>query len=337
MTYEEAFDLEKKRLIEVIKKRNAKSVLIQLPNGLKTHAISLSKYIEENTDAIVYVFGGSCYGGCDLALNEAKTLNIDLIIHYGHTAFSPISLNNLNIVYFYAPFKIDLSSLIVKALKLIKKGKKIGIATTIQHLNYLRQLKNILERNGYKAIIPIKGKHTVYDGQILGCDYSPLKKIENEIDYCLIIGSNFHGLGATICLDKPVILINPYNNEVLDISDKREKILRQRYAYINSAKTSKNIGIIIDTKIGQYKPKMALKLKKLIDENGKSSLLICVNGIVPEHINNFIEIDAFVNTACPRVSIDDATKFMKPVLTPKEFLVSLGKLSWEYLIKQGFL
>ncbi|MEM2896192.1 MAG: diphthamide biosynthesis enzyme Dph2 [Candidatus Bathyarchaeia archaeon] len=335
MVHDKAFDLEKGRLIETIKRRGAKRVLIQLPNGLKNYAIDLSNHVEERTGAVVYISGGSCYGGCDLALQEAKKLEIDLIIHYGHAPFASTNFYD-NIVYFSAPSKIDPSHLIVKALNLIEREKKIGLATAVQHLKYLENVKKILDENGYDAIIPSKGKFTIYNGQILGCDYSSLKSIENKVDCCLIIGSHFHGLGATLCLNKPVILVDPYCNEVSDISYEKNKILKQRYSFIIAAKAAKNIGIIIGMKIGQHRPEIAQGLRKLVNESDdRRSTLICMDEVAPENLNNFTEIDVFINTACPRVSVDDAAKFLKPVLTPKEALVALEKLGWEDLIEQG--
>jgi 2-(3-amino-3-carboxypropyl)histidine synthase len=52
---------------------------------------------------------------------------------------------------------------------------------------------------------------------------------------------------------------------------------------------------------------------------------------------DFPAVDAYVNTACPRISLDDAQRFKKPVLMPNEVLVIVGKLSWEELCKKGLL
>ena len=35
--------------------------------------------------------------------------------------------------------------------------------------------------------------------------------------------------------------------------------------------------------------------------------------------------DAYVNTACPRIALDDGASFGRPVLTPPEFLMALGE------------
>jgi len=48
----------------------------------------------------------------------------------------------------------------------------------------------------------------------------------------------------------------------------------------------------------------------------------------------FPTVEAYVNTACPRVSLDDASKFQKPVLTVNEALVVVGELSWEELCRK---
>jgi 2-(3-amino-3-carboxypropyl)histidine synthase len=50
----------------------------------------------------------------------------------------------------------------------------------------------------------------------------------------------------------------------------------------------------------------------------------------------FAPIDAFVNTACPRIALDDASRFLKPVLLVKEAMVLVGELTWEELLRKGW-
>ena len=78
------YDLEIKRIISEIKKQNAKTVCLQLPDGLKLRAEELQKEIEKNTNAQVIIWGGSCFGSCDLPL-EIKRFGVDLLIHFGHS------------------------------------------------------------------------------------------------------------------------------------------------------------------------------------------------------------------------------------------------------------
>jgi 2-(3-amino-3-carboxypropyl)histidine synthase len=77
------FDLEEERLKHEIAKYEAKRVLIQLPDGLKSEAPRLAKIVEK-AGAMPIISADPCYGACDLATAEAESLNIDLIVHYGH-------------------------------------------------------------------------------------------------------------------------------------------------------------------------------------------------------------------------------------------------------------
>jgi len=80
------YDLEIERIIDEIKKKKAKIVCLQLPDGLKPKAQLIKTEIEKNTAAQVLIWGGSCYGSCDLAL-EVKKLGVDMLIHFGHAAW----------------------------------------------------------------------------------------------------------------------------------------------------------------------------------------------------------------------------------------------------------
>ena len=78
----ENYDLELNKAVEEIKKNNAKSVCIQLPDGLKPKAKEIQQHIEKNTDASVIIWLGSCYGACDI-----PKLEVDLLIQWGHSKF----------------------------------------------------------------------------------------------------------------------------------------------------------------------------------------------------------------------------------------------------------
>jgi len=82
----ENYDLELNKAVEEIKKKSAKLVCIQLPDGLKPKAREIQEYIEEKTDADVVIWLGSCWGGCDVPLSVEK-LGVDLLIQWGHSHY----------------------------------------------------------------------------------------------------------------------------------------------------------------------------------------------------------------------------------------------------------
>ncbi|MBO7204879.1 MAG: diphthamide synthesis protein, partial [Candidatus Methanomethylophilaceae archaeon] len=40
-------------------------------------------------------------------------------------------------------------------------------------------------------------------------------------------------------------------------------------------------------------------------------------------------VDAYVCTACPRIAMDDALRYDRPMLTPPELEVALGIREWD--------
>lgn len=81
------YDLELIDIVKKIKKQKAKIVCIQLPDGLKPKAKDIQDFIEKNTKAKVIIWGGSCYGACDLPRGLEKH-GVDLLIHFGHSYFN---------------------------------------------------------------------------------------------------------------------------------------------------------------------------------------------------------------------------------------------------------
>ena len=97
---------------------------------------------------------------------------------------------------------------------------------------------------------------------------------------------------------------------------------------IMSVQESKSFGILIGEKPGQMRRSLALRMKRMLEKHGKKGYLLALEHIGPELID-FYPVDAFVNTACPRIAIDDASRYAKPLITPFELEVSLGEKKWE--------
>ncbi|MBI2597683.1 MAG: diphthamide synthesis protein, partial [Candidatus Diapherotrites archaeon] len=69
--------------VKEIRELNAKTVLVQLPEGLKQHTTKIVQTLE-GTGAQVFVSMDPLFGACDLALEKMKLLQADLLIHLGH-------------------------------------------------------------------------------------------------------------------------------------------------------------------------------------------------------------------------------------------------------------
>ena len=137
-----------------------------------------------------------------------------------------------------------------------------------------------------------------------------------------------------MAVEKPVVLLDVYNDDVRDMKGLRNKILKQRVISIEKLKEAKNVGIIMEIKPGQKFGTPEFLLNKL-KEKGKNVILITMSELTPDKLMNFYYIDAFIELACPRIALDDFAKYSKPILTFKEALVALGEKTWDDILKTG--
>ena len=326
------FDFEEERIKQEITKLGAKRVLLQMPEGLKPEAPKLAKLVEKS-GALAIISADPCYGACDIAVGEAEGLGVDLIVHFGHAKM--VKHEQVPTIYVESRAIVTIDKAIEQSLPLIKAYTVIGLATSVQHLQTLNQTREILRCAGKTVVVGDAGQMG-YPGQVSGCNYSNVKSIAGEVEAFLFVGGGmFHALGIALSTSKPTIIADPYDNRAYSIDAEAQKILKQRFASIQEAKGAKKFGVFVGLKPGQKHLDSALKIKELSEKNGKAVYLFAAMEITPETLLEFPSIDAYVNTACPRVSLEATGKFGKPVLTVNEFMVVCGEVSWENMLKGG--
>jgi 2-(3-amino-3-carboxypropyl)histidine synthase len=171
---------------------------------------------------------------------------------------------------------------------------------------------------------------------VTGCNYTNVKSIADEVDAFLFVGGGrFHALGIALAASKPTIIADPYEGRAYSISENAQKIVKQRWASIEQALKAKVFGVLVGLKPGQLHLDVALRVKETIEKSGKTCCLLAIKEVTPESLLEFPTIDAYVNTACPRISLEAPAKFSKPVLAVNEFMVVAGEVSWENLLKKG--
>ncbi len=330
------FDLEEERLVAEIMGRGARRILIQLPDGLKAEGPRLASLIRQKTRAEVFVSAVPAWGACDLSLDAAARLKADLLVHYGHNEFLRDGSNGIPVVYIPARSRHDVIPVVEKAVPLLQ-GKTVGIATTVQHLHTLPDITKVLESRGFMVLSPDRGPWAHETGQVLGCDYFGLKRLQPLVDSFLVLGSYFHGLGAALSVEKPTILADPYDGTVRTLDADRDKVIRQRYAMIEKARKGNCFGIIVSTKPGQCNPQVAMSILHQLENKGKNGVILYADEVFPEKLVDFTDIDVFIDTACPRLALDDPERFPKPVLTRDEAMVVVDAWTWEELLERGLV
>jgi len=328
-----SFDLEEKRLKKEISKGTAKIVLVQLPEGLKAEGPRLATLIED-AGALAIVSADPCYGACDLALPDAESLCADLIVHYGHS--SQTKQERVPTIYMEARAKISVKVAVKKAIPLLEPWSNIGLVTTVQHVHKLDEAKILLLEAGKTVAIGDAGL-VKYPGQVIGCNFSNAQSVSEEVEAFLFVGGGrFHAIGVALATAKPTIIADPYEKRAYPIHDEVPRILKQRWASISEAKEAENFGVLIGLKSGQKRIKEAVKIKEKLQKSGRKATLLALREITSNALIQFPNIDAFVNTACPRISLDDTPNFLKPILSLNEALVMLGEMDWEDLCRKGW-
>ena len=326
------FDFEEQRIKQEIARLGAKRVLLQMPQGLKPEATKIAKTVEA-CGAVAIISADPCYGACDIAVNEAEGLGADLIVHFGHAKM--VKQERVPTIYVEARASVNMDAAVLQAIPLLTNYTRIGLTTSIQHISALNQTKQILTDAGKVVLIGDAGQMG-YAGQVIGCNYSNAKSIADQVDAFLFIGGGmFHALGIALGTSKLTIIADPYDNRAYSITDEAQRLLKQRFANIQEAKDAKTFGLLVGLKPGQKHLDNAIKVKVLAEKAGCSAFLLAGREITPEVLLEFPSIDAYVNTACPRISLDAPGKFQKPILTVNEFMVVCGESSWENMLKKG--
>ncbi len=354
-------DFELDQLMERIQANDNRLIALQIPEGLKMQALEMMDTIETETSAKVVLAADPCYGACDLVHDKMKLMGVELVAHMGHSQMnidSGMPTQFIDVTYDGDP---ELTPVIpfLDAHKAIAEkrladqatpedmseeeaqerfldavgrmapltGTKLGLVGSIQHLHLLPDFHDRLEKAGYDVTIPIGGARLSFPGQVLGCNYSG---DDDSIGHYLFLGSgDFHPIGLVLHTGKPLAMLDPYTGDAEEMSLERiERILRQRSGLIMASGDAQRFGILIGEKPGQMRRTLALRMKRMLEKHGKKGYLLALEHIGPDLID-FYPVDAFVNTACPRIAIDDAVRYRKPLITPFELEVALGEKKWE--------
>jgi len=202
--------------------------------------------------------------------------------------------------------KIDLSNLDTSVMP-----KKIGLAATVQFIDYIDEIKQYLSTR--EKIAFIDKDRQKYEGQLLGCDTTGAEKISEDVDAFLYIGTGvFHPLGIALKIDKDVYCYDPISAVMtkIDITQVERYNKKRKAAYVKFLEASE-IGILVSLKPGQNNLKKAIELKNKLKD--KNCYIFVFDTLDFGQLENFPFVQCWVNTACNRI-LDDYEKFTKPLV-----------------------
>jgi len=315
LKHDREWDYELEEIVEAIEERDAKKVGLQFPEGLKRRGPAVADDLRAlaDDDVTFMLSGQPCYGACDLDTYLMK--RTDVFVHFGH---SPMKDTD-KVIYVPLFSNVEVTPIMEESLDTLEPPEEtegVGLVTTAQHMNRYEEMTAFLEEHGYEVQSRRGDERLTNEGQVLGCNYASADVPAAQVLY--VGGGKFHPLGLAMeHPDKHVVIADPVNN-VVTVAD-TDKFLKQRYGAIHRAMDAEKWGVIFCTKIGQGRWEIA---QDIIDDND-NAYLITMDEVTPDRLRNF-DMDAFVNTGCPRITTDDGPQFHKPMLTPGEYRIAVG-------------
>ncbi len=302
--------IDEKKIFNEIIKRKPVSVAINGPDGILPKVQETASKIMKRFGIPAYVLADTTWGSCDLNSNGAKVLGAEILFHIAHT----ISLETFedNVVMIDAFDDITFEKVTRKSIEILQ-GKRVSLITDSQHLHQVNTVKEILTKEGIQVKMG-KGKGQLNDAQVFGCEFYPAMETKDDVDVNVFLGqSNFHAVGIALATNKPTYVFDPYFNEVREITEFAQKLQKKATLAIYKALEAETFGIIVGLKEGQLSKIIALKFKRELEKEGKNVQLFALTDITNDRLRNLKGIDAFIQVACPRISIDN--HFEKPLLS----------------------
>ena len=323
------FDFELENVSRWISDGGFASVALQMPEGLKIRAPEISDFLERETGASVLIVGRPCYGACDLFDYRGWA---DALVHFGHSPI-PSQGDDPNVLYIESRSDADVDPSVMDALSALPG--RVGLLATVQYLGLIPKVASMLEGTGRRVEVGRGDRRVAHPGQVLGCNCSAAEAVDADVDGYLFIGEgDFHPLAAAFGMEKPVLVLNPVTGEVRDMAPTRDRMLRRRFAAIQTARDARSFMVIVCSKVGQNRSELADRTVELLRSHGRTAFKTVIEEINPTALMSY-QVDAFVNTACPRIAMDDAARYPKPMLTPPELEIALGEREWgDYLFDQ---
>ena len=296
---------------------------LQFPEGLLLFATTISDVLTQFCPGIeTLIMGDVTYGACCIDDYTARALGCDLLVHYAHSCLIPVDVTTIKTLYIFVDISIDTEHLIATLERNFQAGKTIAVVGTIQFNATLHGLKPVLEKAGFRVLIP--QIMPLSKGEILGCTSPQLP--EKEVDVLLYLGDGrFHLESAMIHNPSiPAYRYDPYSRVLSRERYGHEEMKTLRRDAIRSAQSSKKWGIILGALGRQGNPNTMTMIENELNKRGIPFVNMLLSEIFPGKLATMPDVECWVQIACPRLSIDWGYAFPRPLLTPYEALVALG-------------
>ncbi len=305
--------IDTERVFDLIEEKHPARIVLNAPGGLLRQTMDLMQVVEKKYGVQCVLVGDTCFGICDTVDKEVEKLGASLALHIGHNA----SVQEVGDYTYLVDAKDDVKfdSVVQRSIPLLSKYKRIGLATFSQHLDELEPVKKQLEAAGFEVHLGRKN-NLLLGSQTFGCDFSTVFENAEKVDaFCYLGQSEFHAVGRRACDGEAHVPPRPLprgdarhegggrgeaeEGDTRRLQGPRREGLRRHHGAQGGPDDGR--ALQVDQRTGSRRT------------GRRSSSSRCATS-PPTGSPSTSHIEAFVQTACPRISIDGFT-FGKPVLS----------------------
>ncbi|XP_061734105.1 2-(3-amino-3-carboxypropyl)histidine synthase subunit 1 isoform X1 [Nerophis ophidion] len=327
------YNFEIPKTVWRVRQSQATRVALQLPEGLQMFACAIADIIERFTKADTIVMGDVTYGACCVDDFTARALGADFMVHYGHSCLVPVdSTGGIKMLYVFVDIQMDNAHFLDTVKFNFAPGQSLALVSTIQFVAALQAVSAALKTD-YEVLVP--QCRPLSPGEILGCTSPRLDRNVNAIIY--LGDGRFHLESIMIANpDIPAYRYDPYSKVFSREYYDHEAMRALRLEAIDKARSAQRWGLILGTLGRQGSPKVMDHLESKLQALGKRFTRVLLSEIFPSKLDLLPDVDAWVQIACPRLSIDWGSAFSKPLLSPYEAAVALQESAWKEVYPMDF-
>ncbi|PKU68681.1 2-(3-amino-3-carboxypropyl)histidine synthase subunit 1 [Dendrobium catenatum] len=326
------YNFEIHKTLHRISSSNVGRIALQLPDGLLMYSLPLADILRSfSSTTDVIILAEPTYGACCLDDYAASALSADLLVHYGHSCLVPVTSSRLPVLYVFVDIRIDVPRLASSVKSSLASPQRLALAGTVQFVAAIHAAKPLLEAEGYNVFVP--QTKPLSPGEVLGCTAPTIPKSYGIDSVVFVADGRFH-LEAFMIANPgiPAYRYDPYIGVLVLEEYDHGGMKKARKDSIHAAREARNWGIVLGTLGRQGNTNVLNRVVEKMEEKELDYTVVLMSEISPARIELFGDsVDAWVQIACPRLSIDWGEGFSKPLLTTFELEIALGYVPgwWE--------
>ena len=328
------YNFEIPKTIWRLRQAGAKVAALQFPEGLLMYACIISDILERFAGVRTIVMGDVTYGACCVDDFSARALGADFMVHYGHSCLVPIDVSEIGMLYVFVDIAIDTEHLVATMQRNFKRDDRLVVAGTIQFAGAMQAAKAALRSHFSSVTVP--QARPLSRGEVLGCT-SP--HFGDDTDAVVFVADGRFHLESMMIQNPQVPAFykyDPYSKRLTRESYAHGEMHALRREAIAKATRAKKFGLILGTLGRQGNPNVLERIEDVLQARGIPYVVVLLSEIFPGKLALFEDVDAWVQVACPRLSIDWGYAFPAPLLSSYELHVALGDAEWQAVYPMDF-